>query len=237
MIYENAVPLSRTRHGDWSVEVGTNYTFCQSVNSVPLTAAEFASAASEYVIVFGGTGDDAKMPVAVLGIRPDQNLYLSNGGWQAKYIPAFVRRYPFVFASRGNGGTLTLCIDEVFQGFNQSGRGQRLFGDDSNPTSYLSNVLNFLQQYESEFHRTQALCTKLTELNLLEPVQAQINRGSVGHVALGGFSVVNRARLRTLSAEVLAQLIRSDELELIYAHLLSLLNFAKVGGRFASNSP
>jgi len=237
MIYENAVPLTRTRHGDWSVEMGTDYAFCRNVNSVPLMAAEFASAASEYVIVFGGTGD-AVLPGAVLGLRPDQNLYLAGETWQAKYIPAFVRRYPFVFAGRGNGGTLTLCIDEAFQGFNQNGRGQRLFGEDGKPTSYLANVLNFLQQYESEFLRTKALCTKLKELNLLEPMQAQINLGSVGRIALGGFSVVSRARLKTLSTETLAQLVRSDELELIYTHLVSLLNFAKVRERFAaSGSP
>ena len=103
MIYETAVPISYTRHGDWFVEVGTDYTFCRNVNSAPLMAAEFASAASEYAIVLGGTGD-AVMPLAVLGVRPNENLYItSQGGWQAKYIPAFVRRYPFVFASRGNG--------------------------------------------------------------------------------------------------------------------------------------
>src|SRR5262249_11860368 len=142
----------------------------------------------------------------------------------------------FVFAGRGNGGSLTLCIGEGFQGFNQSGRGQRLFGEDGKPTPYLAKVLNFLQQYESEFHHTQSLCTKLKELNLLEPMQAQISLGSTGRVALGGFSVVNRGRLKTLSAEALAQLVRSDELELIYAHLLSLLNFAKVRERFATSS-
>jgi len=103
MIYEAAVPVSHTRHLNWSVEVGTDYAFCRNVNAVPLMAAEFASAACEYAIVLGGTGD-VVMPVAVLGVRPDQNLYVtSQGGWQAKYIPAFVRRYPFVFASRGNG--------------------------------------------------------------------------------------------------------------------------------------
>jgi hypothetical protein len=65
----------------------------------------------------------------------------TRGGWQAKYIPAFVRRYPFVFSSRGVGKTFTLCIDEAFPGFNQSGRGERLFGDDGKPTPYVQNVL------------------------------------------------------------------------------------------------
>jgi hypothetical protein len=203
------------------------------VNSVPLMPVEFASAASEYAIVLGGTGD-VVMPVAVLGVRPDQNLYVtSQGRWDAKYVPAFVRRYPFVFFSPGNGGTLTLCIDEAFPGFNRDGRGQRLFGDDGKLTAYVANVLKFLQQYQSEFQRTEALCKKLKELNLLEPMQAQITFDFGERIALGGFSVVNRARLKTLSAHVLAQLVQSDDLELIYTHLLSLPNFAKVRDRLA----
>jgi hypothetical protein len=73
-------------------------------------AAEFASAALEYAVVFGGTGD-AVMPITVLGVRTNGNLYVTKeGGWQAKYIPAFVRRYPFVFFSRDDGKTFTLCI-------------------------------------------------------------------------------------------------------------------------------
>src|SRR6266487_6266146 len=105
MIYETAVPVSHARHGNWSLEVGTNYAFCGNINSVPLMAAEFASAALEYAVVFGGTGD-AVMPITVLGVRTDGNLYVTKeGGWQAKYIPAFVRRYPFVFFSRDDGKT------------------------------------------------------------------------------------------------------------------------------------
>ena len=236
MIYETAVPVSHARHGNWYLEVGTDYAFCRNVNSVPLMAAEFASAALEYAIVFGGTGD-VVMPVAVLGVRPDENLYVTNqGGWQAKYIPAFVRRYPFVFSSRDEGKTFTLCIDEAFPGFNQSGRGERLFGDDGKPTPYVENVLKFLQQYQLEFQRTQGFCKKLKDLNLLEPMQAQINLGSGERMALGGFSVVNRARLKTLSANVLAELVHSDELEPIYTHLVSMRNFATVRDRLVDGA-
>jgi len=237
MIYETAVPVSHARHGNWSLELGTNYAFCRNVNSVPLMASEFAGAALEYAIVFGGTGD-VVMPVTVLGVRTDENLYVTReGGWQAKYIPAFVRRYPFVFSSRDDGKTFTLCIDEAFPGFNQSGRGERLFGDDGKPTPYVENVLKFLQQYQFEFQRTQAFCKKLKDLNLLEPMQARINLGSGERMALSGFSVVDRARLKTLSAEVLVELVRSDELELIYDHLVSMRNFATVRDRLTAAQP
>ena len=56
-------------------------------------------------------------------------------------------------------------------------------------------------------------------------------------MALGGFSVVDRARLKTLSGNVLAQLVQSDELELIYAHLVSMRNFATVRDRLAKTQP
>ena len=234
MIYETAVPVSHARHGNWSLEVGTNYAFCRNINSVPLVAAEFASAALEYAVVFGGTGD-VVMPVTVLGVRTDENLYVTKeGGWQAEYIPAFIRRYPFVFFSRDDGKAFTLCIDEAFPGFNQSGRGKRLFGDDGKPTPYVEDVLKFLGQYQREFQRTQAFCKKLKDLNLLEPMQAQIKLGSGERMALGGFSVVDRARLKTLSGDVLAQLVQSDELELIYAHLVSMRNFATVRDRLTA---
>ena len=120
------------------MEVGTDYAFARNVNSVPLTAVEFPNAAAEYAIVFAGT-QDAMMPAVILGVRGNENLYLSgNGKWQAKYVPAFVRRYPFVFSTSDDGKTFMLCVDEAFPGFNREGRGQRLFGDDSKPTPYVT---------------------------------------------------------------------------------------------------
>src|SRR6266542_3930923 len=97
----------------------------------------------------------------------------------------------------------------------------------------VKNVLKFLRQYQLEFQRTQAFCNKLKDLNLLEPMQAQITLGSGQRMALGGFTLVDRARLKTLSGNVLAQLVQSDELELIYAHLVSMRNFATVRDRLA----
>jgi hypothetical protein len=57
LIYEPAIPVSNGRHGDWCLEMGTGYAFCRSVNSVPLVAAEFPSAALEYAKDFRGNGN------------------------------------------------------------------------------------------------------------------------------------------------------------------------------------
>jgi SapC protein len=225
LIYETAVPVSSGRHGGWSVEVGADYAFARNVNSVPLMAVEFPNAAPEYAIVFAGA-QEAMMPAVILGLRGNENLYLSGEGqWQAKYVPAFVRRYPFVFSTSDDGKTFMLCVDEAFPGFNRDGRGQRLFGDDNKPTPYVDNVLKFLQEYQAQFLRTQAFCKKVKELELLEPMQAQVSTGSGERLSLGGFWAVNRAKLKALPGDKLAELAKTDELELLYLHLQSMHNF------------
>jgi SapC len=234
LIYETAVPVSKTRHAEWSVEVGSDYAFSRKVNSVPLMAVEFPAASAEYAIVFAGN-EEAVMPAVILGMRQEENLYLGPlGGWQAKYIPAFLRRYPFVFSSQDEGKNFVLCIDEGFPGFNQQGKGEKLFNGDGKPTPFVDNVLKFLQSYQIEFRRTQDFCKKLQTLNLLEPMRAQVTLDSGERMALTGFMAVNRARLKTLSGEKLAEMARSDELELLYAHLHSMRNFVAMRDRFAA---
>jgi hypothetical protein len=234
LIYESAVPVSQARHGQWSIEVGGDYAFSKHVNSVPLMAVEFPNAASEYSIVFAGT-EEAVVPAVILGMRNDENLYLAEqGDWRAKYVPAFVRRYPFVFSTSEDGKTFTLCIDEAFSGFNQKDRGEPLFDGDKKPSPYVARVLKFLEQYQIEFRRTQAFCRKLVELKLLEPMRAQANLGSGEKLWLGGFVAVNRDRVKALAADKLAELAKTDELELLYLHLHSMRNFSDMAGRLGA---
>lgn len=225
LIYEKAVPVSKDKHRDWSVKTGTDYAFAKHVNSVPLTAVEFPIAAPEYAVVFTGT-EEAVMPAVILGIRNEENVYLTDtGGWRAKYVPAFLRRYPFVFSSTNDGNSFTLCIDEDFAGCNTEGRGERLFDADGQRTQYLERSLEFIRQYQAQFQLTQAFCKKLKELDLLEPMQVQFSMGSGQKMSLAGFMAVSRDRLKKLSGDQLAELAKTDQLELVYMHLQSMTNF------------
>ena len=146
LIYESVVPVSATRHAKHSLQAGADYGFARNVNSLPLTSVEMLPAALEYPVVFAGDGN-AVMPAAILGLRDKENVFLDDGGaWAARYIPAFARRYPFVFSSTDEGKTFTLCIDESFPGLNAEGRGERLFDEQGKPTQYVDNVLKCLQQ-------------------------------------------------------------------------------------------
>jgi hypothetical protein len=229
LFYENAVPVAHRRHAGCSVEL-RGYGFCRHVNAVPLTAAEFRSAAGEYPIVFAE--GEVPQPVVVLGVRKAENLFVSEAGeWTGRYIPAFVRRYPFVFSSSGpDAQRFALCVDEAFEGFNREGRGQALFDGDGEPSPYVGRVLRFLQEYRAQFLRTRAFAQRLKEMDLLEPMQARIPAPG-RQLAVGGFSVVRRDRLKALPGERLSQLAAGDELELLYLHLQSLRHFEALRNR------
>lgn len=235
LIYETVVPVSNGRHAKCSVEAGKGFAFTRNINSVPLMAVEFPQAAPEYAIVFAQNGEDI-VPVVILGARQNENLFVGgDDAWQGSYVPAFIRRYPFVFSISEDGKTFTLCVDEAFQGLNYQGRGQALFTQDGKHTPYVDNVLKFLQEYRVQFQRTQAFGKKLKELDLLEPMQAQFTLDSGEKMSLAGFQAVDRKRLKALSGETLQQLAANDELELIYLHLQSMRNFNAVKDRLAGS--
>lgn len=229
LIYNNAQAVSKLRHLNWSVKSESNYEFAREANSLPLTAVEFGPASEDFPIVFAGK-DDQIMPVVVLGMRENQNLYVTaDGAFDASYVPAFLRRYPFVFSSTDDGANFTLCLDEEFEGCNLDGKGERLFDADGEQTSYLKQVLEFLKEYQAHFVRTQAFCNKLKALDLFEPVGAEFTpANSSEKIRLGGFMAINREKLKAISAEDLTQLFNNDGLELIYTHLASMRNFRKL---------
>ena len=238
LFYANAVPVNSQRHGGLYIKTGGDFGFARAVNSVPLTAVEFRRAANEYAVVFAGEGE-AIMPVVILGVEAERNAFVGeDGGWDGAYVPAFVRRYPFVFASSDDGQTFTLCIDDSFAGCNTEGRGERLFDADGNRTQYLETVLNFVKEYQAQFQRTRAFCAHLKELGLLEPMQASFTLPDGSRRNLTGFMAVNRAKLKDLGDDVLALMARNDELELIYLHLQSMSHFGdmlkRIGGQAAA---
>ncbi|SFI39506.1 SapC family protein [Albimonas pacifica] len=237
LIYERAVSVSAQRHRDWSVATGRSYAFARGINAAPLVAAEFLPASLEYAIVFAGEGD-AIMPSALLGVRGEENSFVAqDGSWGGRYIPAFLRRYPFVFSRSADGKTFSLCIDEEFEGLNQDGRGERLFDSEGNRTQYLNTILEFVTQYQTQFAATGRFCQRLKELDLLQPATAQFRLPGGQTPSLSGFMTVDRERLKKLPDETLLQLARSDELELIHAHLHSLANITPMAQRLAAAAP
>jgi len=112
VLYKNPQPLNAERHKGKSLRAVTSYAFAARANSVPMNGNEFPLVMHDYPIVF--TPGDPITPVAVMGMRADQNLFVApNGAWmEGRYIPAYIRRYPFIFTDLTQQQKLVLSIDE-----------------------------------------------------------------------------------------------------------------------------
>lgn len=115
-----------------------------------------------------------EMPVILLSLQQSENVYLAeDGSWEGKYVPAFIRRYPFVLSQTDEQDKAFLCIDESYPGFNQNQEGSSLINEDGSASEYTDGILRFLSQFQAEYQRTKLISKRLRELNLLEPKQAE----------------------------------------------------------------
>ncbi|MEM1160113.1 MAG: SapC family protein [Pseudomonadota bacterium] len=229
IFYEKVVPIVLDRHREWSVEQGASYDFAAGANSCPLMVSEFQMAAVDIPIVFG-KNETGIAPMAILGIEPKKSVFVGEDGvWGKSYIPAFIRRYPFVFAQAPEQDTFALCIDEQFDGCHEDGKkGEKLFKDDDQPTDYLNTQMEFAKNFEIEQRRTVAFCELMEEHKLLDPTNAQITMPDGQKRALTGFHVISKERLKALPEDVVKDLFERDALELIYYHLASIRNMERL---------
>lgn len=230
MFYERVVALNDQAHAKLKVRPATSFAYAAKTNSVPLLASEFFDAAREYPIVFAN-GKAGPVPAALLGLRDTENLYVDAAGkWDARYVPAFVRRYPFV-PGKGPQGELLVCIDEASPCFGTD-QGEPLFAD-GKPTPQLEHAMKFLTEFHHGVATTEALGRRLQELGLLRQADsvAQLRDGS--QFRLNGLHVVDESRLRQLDRDAVQELFANGSLGVIYAHLMSLGNLGVLVDRLS----
>lgn len=237
LIYQNVVTLDRERHRHLKLKGQDSARFAAAVHAVPLVAVEFAEAAREYPIVFarGATVDDKPgelLCYALTGLHEGQNLYLDAAGqWAAQYVPAFIRRYPFVFAETG-ADQLSVCIDESYAGFGDS-LGEPLFDEVGEPAPLLKGALDLLTDYQRQVQLTGAFLKTLDAAEVLMQSELRADFVDGSKALVQGLLVVDEDRLKQLPATTLQEWLASGELGLLYAHLLSLGNVRQLVQRAA----
>jgi hypothetical protein len=233
IFYKKVVPLSKERHKALYMEAIPGFSFAAETNSIYVAAVEFPLAAAEYPIVFGRDPQGQVFPLVLLGLRKGENLFVDKEGrWDARYIPAYARRYPFILATPPNNAQqFTVCIDESYPGFNTAKEGQALFDGKGQESRVLKQAIDFLKEYQKHVQLTTAFCQQLVELDLLEPVQASISLKSGEKHAISGFQCVSRKKLKALQPKKLTEMLKSDQMELIFDHLVSLNHIGRLAAR------
>lgn len=229
--YEKPVLLNRDKHRRRKILPSTGFGFARKANSLYLAGVEFNEACKEYAIVFTRMGDRV-VPVVMLGLRSRENLFVDDREqWAGQYIPAFVRRYPFVLADLP-GSQMGVCIDEAFAGLNDA-EGEALFDAQGNDTPFLRNALEFLHQYQKEYLRTEGFCRRLEQAGLLMEMNARADLVDGRSFTVSSLLVVDEAKLAALADAQAVALFRAGDLHLISMHLLSLSNMRKLVDRVA----
>ena len=221
LFYQKPVPLNKNDHKEKKIKSGNrNFAFAAGTNSVILAGVEFSEAGKEYPIVFAQAGENV-IPVALLGLRNAENLYVDEEGhWDARYIPAFVRRYPFVLAEIGDAGQRAVCIDEGFEGFSDD-EGEPLFAD-GEPSPLLKQAMDFLEEYQKQYVRTETFVRRLKENDLLMSLNAKVDMVDGQQFGLSGLLAVDERKLLQLPDDKALSLFRAGELSWIYCHLMSI---------------
>lgn len=217
--------LDPKRHGQLALASKVSYGFARETNWLPLNASEFGSASRHYPILF--REDEQASPIAVVGVHVHQNLFVEDGDDWAEgcYVPAFVRRYPFLIAQHETGGR-TLCAD-VESELLRAGEGRPLYVDEK-PTELLQGITRFCMAFAGEQDRTKRVCAALVENDLLVERTVQLTLPDGHVVAMRGFRVIDETRLRGLSEATLAEWGRNGWLACAVAHGISMGNFGRL---------
>ena len=231
LFYNKPVAVNRDQHRTTKIGPVSDFLFAAKTNSVALTGVEFTEACKKYPIVFAKVGE-RKVPVALLGLRDNENLYVDAAGkWDDCYIPAFVRRYPFVLAE-STDDQFVVCIDESSSAFNAAD-GESLFDKDGVNTPFLDGALNFLNAYQAQMKRTENFVKQLDDLGLFTEMAAKTELTDGRKFLFNGLYVVDEQKLLALKEKKAAEFVKSGEAAWVYAHLISLSNMSQLVDRIS----
>lgn len=231
MFYNDLMPLNSRDHATWKAKNADAAPWLIGQHAIPLTAEEFPQAARHYPIIFA-SGDNP-VPLALMGLNEGVNVFVDEEGkvTQPIYIPAYVRRYPFLLAKLNpNSEELSLCFDPSANLLGDSVEGQELFTD-GQPSEATQAALGFCEQFEQAGQRTQAFIDELKKHDLLMEGEVAIQQqGNEQPFVYRGFQMVNQEKLRDVRGDVLRGWAQSGLLPLLYAHLFSLELISQIFG-------
>jgi hypothetical protein len=232
LFYKQPEPLSPELHGKMGVKSMTGpFGFAKEGHAVPLTVGEFPLAAVTGPIIFVG---DEKLPIAVMGLNAGENMFLRDDGLfeAGVYIPAYIRRYPFVFANDETAQKMVLCIDRQAEFVVEKDADQPFF-ENGEPSQYTKNCIEFCNNFEIERQRTMSFVELLKAHDLFETKTATVTLnnpdGTPGEPQkIAEYFGVSEEKLNKLPADKYIQLRDNGALAQIHAHLLSLVGWDRL---------
>jgi len=229
LFYRHPRPLDVTTHAGLSLKTDAGFGFANQTNAVPLAVSEFSLASRHYPIVFAGSPNLA--PHAVLGLHTGENLFVgADGKWAEDcYIPAYVRRYPFIFLELKDQQKFALCIDEQSDLLVKGGENP-LF-QDREPSAVTRSALDLCTAFQGHFASTHEFSMVIKGAQIFEEYSANIEFKSGEKMTLGPFQVVNEEKFNALEDQTFLDWRAKGWLAPVYFHLAAFHNWAGLVNR------
>ena len=233
LFYTALEALNVTQHGKMKVRPIEKAPIIGQTHAIPATVDEFALLQRHYPIVF--SVGDQPIPLALMGLSEGVNVFLDDEGKphdRMTYIPAYMRRYPFLLARlRPDTDDLSLCFDPSSGAVGAHKDGEPLFDGDQ-PSEATKAILQFCEQFETAGQRTASFMKDLQATGLLMDGEVAIQpEGADKPFLYRGFQMVDEEKLRELRGDELRKMHQNGMLQLIYAHLFSLPQIREVFSR------
>ena len=240
-MFKNIEIISLEYHKDKALKEFSSFPEAvKNMASSPIGFDEFYEACRDYPIFFAKDPEKNWFAIALIGFD-NKNMQVDDKCiWKAgKYIPAFIRRYPFVLVktedninsdnANENQQNLTLAIDaDAIENLNDKNSAKAFFDNDNKPTALPQEAFNFLINLQNSAHATQSFIKDLEEWDLLIEQAANIIDKNGNTHNINGFYTVNEEKLAHLSDKKRAELCKKGAIPLITAHLISLGNIRRM---------
>lgn len=218
--------LSREAHAGFGYNPQPGYPHAARQMMTPVLAGELHKVIRECVIGFTKT-NTGLMPMAIMGVERDQNLYLHpDGRWLGHYVPASVRGYPFALVPTKTGEKV---LGIVTQHLSPDGE-IPLFEQDS-PSQPLAKIIDLLSQRENMYQATLRACKALESAGILTHWQLVVPIGDENR-QINGLLRINEQALNSLDEKAYASL-QGTPMQIAYAQLYSMEQVAQLTHRAA----
>jgi SapC len=218
----NSVLLNNIDHKDLRVITTRGAEYGDDVMFALTFPAEFRNIQAHYPIVFRKSAEGQFQPLALLGFRERQNLFLGPAGWEATYLPLMIERQPFMIGVAQQQMMMHIDLDSPRVSRNA---GERLFREHGGTSEFLERMNSVLLTIHQGLERTPAFVAALLEHNLLESFVLDITLDDGSQNRLTGFYTINEERLNALDGGALERLNKAGHLQPVYMAIASLSNF------------
>ncbi|MBR0656418.1 SapC family protein [Plastoroseomonas arctica] len=218
-IFRAVEAVEAGRHAALRLDRRTGFAFARQLNAVPLGLTEIVAASEIPIVLSAGP---VPVPVAVLGVRAEENLLVQeDGNWRpGAYVPGWLRCYPFLLLPATDAPDKLVLALESGAPLLGTEAGEPLFAE-GQPTEILSAALRFAAAMRAALQDSVAFGRALSDAGLLRPQQADLTLRSGGSMRVDGFLTIDPEKLDDLPDETFLAWRRRGWVAPLYAILHS----------------